>query len=191
MKIAVVEPIFEAVLPPVPTGLYGGQVIATGLTEIALRESIGIEEHLKFIERLLGEHKVAAHLCRAVQRIRDRLADPRLYLAVVGEFNAGKSTFINALIREDLLRAEVIQGTTAAATLLGYGPALNVQVTLASGSVGTSPHPPPATMQWSASSAVRDMFGSPFCINCTVFESVIPWVDPITGNTINDEDSEF
>jgi len=66
-----------------------------------------------------------------------------------------------------------------------------VQVTLANGSVGTTPHPDPATMQWSVSSDVRDMFGSPFCINCTVFESVIPWVDPITGNTINDEDPEF
>ena len=66
-----------------------------------------------------------------------------------------------------------------------------VRITLSNGSVGTSPHPDPATMEWFASSDVRDTFGAPFCINCTVFESVIPWVDPITGNTINDEDGEF
>jgi hypothetical protein len=66
-----------------------------------------------------------------------------------------------------------------------------VKITLANGSVGTSPHPVPATMFWFASSAVRDIFNAPFCINCTVFESVFPWVDPITGDTINDEDSEF
>ncbi|PWU19328.1 MAG: hypothetical protein C5B48_13705 [Candidatus Rokuibacteriota bacterium] len=66
-----------------------------------------------------------------------------------------------------------------------------VQVTLGNGSVQTSPHPGGATMLWAASSAVRDTFGAPFCVNCTVFESVFPWVDPNTQQTINDEDPEF
>jgi len=33
-----------------------------------------------------------------MQRLRERIDDRQLYVAVVGEFNAGKSTFINALL---------------------------------------------------------------------------------------------
>lgn len=66
-----------------------------------------------------------------------------------------------------------------------------VQITIGDGSVLTSPHADPGTMKWSASSEVRDLFGSPFCVNCRVFESVVPWVDPLSQNTIDDEDREF
>jgi hypothetical protein len=66
-----------------------------------------------------------------------------------------------------------------------------VQITIGNGSVATSPHADPGTLKWSASSEARDLFGSPFCVNCTVFESIVPWVDPLSQNTIDDEDSEF
>jgi len=46
-------------------------------------------------------------------------------------------------------------------------------------------------MRWSASSEVRDTANTPFCINCTVLESIVPWIDPVGGGTINDEDREF
>jgi GTPase SAR1 family protein len=42
-----------------------------------------------------------------MKRIRKRCADPNLYLAVIGEFSSGKSTFINALLRDDKIDREV------------------------------------------------------------------------------------
>ena len=66
-----------------------------------------------------------------------------------------------------------------------------VRVTLATGTVAAGPFNEVGTMKWSVTSAVRDTMNSPFCINCTVFESVFPWVDPNGGGTVDDEDREF
>ena len=46
--------------------------------------------------------------------------DSVFLLVVVGEFNAGKSAFVNALLRGDVLR-EGVTPTTAAVTLVAYG----------------------------------------------------------------------
>jgi GTPase SAR1 family protein/gas vesicle protein len=62
------------------------------------------------------------------QTIDRRQRESRLFLGVVGEFSSGKSTLINALTRETLLRTDVLQGTTAAATLLYFGESLAVNV---------------------------------------------------------------
>ena len=37
------------------------------------------------------------------ERLRQRLEDKSFRIAVVGEFSSGKSTFINALVQQDLL----------------------------------------------------------------------------------------
>ncbi|WP_322768269.1 dynamin family protein [Frankia sp. Cr1] len=58
-------------------------------------------------------------------RLRRRLADHNLYIAVLGEFNSGKSTFINTVLRHRLLpTASVV--TTGTATELRYGPSVDV-----------------------------------------------------------------
>ncbi len=44
-----------------------------------------------------------ARLRDQAARLRRRLRDRNLYIAVLGEFNSGKSTFINTLIRHRLL----------------------------------------------------------------------------------------
>lgn len=64
---------------------------------------------------LLGEKKQA--LLDKCINLSNRVADPRFYLAVVGEFSSGKSTFINALLRKRLLK-EAVKPTTAAATFI-------------------------------------------------------------------------
>ncbi|MDP8924057.1 MAG: dynamin family protein, partial [Chloroflexota bacterium] len=46
--------------------------------------------------------------------------DSVFLLVVVGEFNAGKSAFVNALLRDDVLR-EGVTPTTAAVTLVSHG----------------------------------------------------------------------
>ena len=50
-----------------------------------------------------------------VSRIRERLSDNEFRIAVVGEFSSGKSTFINALLGQDLLQHATIE-TTASIT---------------------------------------------------------------------------
>jgi predicted GTPase len=92
---------------------------------------------LAFAERLIStfEPSVAsrARLEQQVQRARQRLTDPRYYLAVVGQFSAGKSTFINALLAAELFASHTL-ATTAAAVRVSYGDRLAVQVTFTDGS---------------------------------------------------------
>jgi GTPase SAR1 family protein len=57
-----------------------------------------------------------------IATIRHRSADERLYLGVVGEFSSGKSTFINALLREQFLDSRATEGTTVLPTFIEYRP---------------------------------------------------------------------
>jgi Dynamin family len=57
----------------------------------------------------------------AVAAVERRLADPSHYLAVIGEFSSGKSTFLNALLGEDLLPTGN-DVTTSAALRIRSGP---------------------------------------------------------------------
>ena len=59
-------------------------------------------------------------LNKKISLIRKKKNDPKLYLAVVGEFNSGKSTFINALLGFRLLK-EAVKPTTSCATYLQCG----------------------------------------------------------------------
>jgi len=70
---------------------------------------------------------------RTLAREADRIAlerDRPLRLAVMGEFNAGKSTFINAWIGEEVAPMGVTP-TTATLNLLSYGPEKKVRLHLA------------------------------------------------------------
>lgn len=95
-------------------------------------EAANLDDHMQYTRALLDKHawskEARGHVVAALDRIGQKLADPALYLGVVGEFSAGKSTFINALIRDDLLKTDVLQATTAAATILTYGETLDVEV---------------------------------------------------------------
>jgi len=55
-----------------------------------------------------------------LQELRDRLAQGRLHLAVLGQFKRGKSTFLNALLGEPLLPTSVVP-LTAIPTLIEGG----------------------------------------------------------------------
>jgi ribosome biogenesis GTPase A len=103
-----------------------------------LRETVAIDAHLRYLEQLTENADWTAasraQVVAAMQRIRDRERDPRLFLGVVGEFSSGKSTLINALIGDELLRTDVVQATTSAATVLSYGSELAVEVVYRNGS---------------------------------------------------------
>ncbi|MDD3588470.1 MAG: dynamin family protein [Thermoguttaceae bacterium] len=64
----------------------------------------------------------------ALDDIQRRMEEKRLYLGVIGEFSSGKSTFINALLEDELLTTSVLQATTASITKPEYGKELDVEI---------------------------------------------------------------
>jgi GTPase SAR1 family protein len=57
------------------------------------------------IGRLDGDFRIfSQHL----EELRERLAQGRLHLAVLGQFKRGKSTFLNAILGEEVLPASVV-----------------------------------------------------------------------------------
>ncbi len=81
---------------------------------------VDIIDTVRCIVEQEGSIKDRASLLQQLDSIRNRSLDGLLRVAVIGEFNAGKSTFINSLLRYRLLR-EGIFPTTAAATYLRRG----------------------------------------------------------------------
>ena len=94
---------------------------STALDERALREAADCTATLSLAKSVLTNHalsKATVHEFESsIQKIESRAADKQLYLAVVGEFSVGKSSFINALLRDNFLMSDVLQGTTTAPTV--------------------------------------------------------------------------
>lgn len=85
-----------------------------------------MDGHLSFLEQCfrgddLPSEARASGAARA-EAIRAHAGRSELHVAVVGEFSSGKSTLINALIRDPLLPADVLPGTTATAVVIRPGP---------------------------------------------------------------------
>lgn len=95
---------------------------------------------LQFLLELAADGRVDDETRHRATRLHSDLVEVstahRLRLAVVGEFSAGKSTFINALLGADLLASD-IEPTTATATRLTWGPAFQVEVRLPDGATST------------------------------------------------------
>jgi len=82
---------------------------------------------------------LAAELADRAARVQQKLDDPSLHIVVVGEFNSGKSTFINTLLRDRLLpTAPVI--TTGCAVDIRHGEDLTVSFRPRSGLPVIHPH---------------------------------------------------
>lgn len=92
-----------------------------------------VDEHLEFAEALLIKYGSQAaedsypetgvdwtDLRKQLESIRKKQDDKKLNLSVIGEFSTGKSTFINALLRKELLASSALQGTTVASAVIDY-----------------------------------------------------------------------
>ena len=93
-----------------------------------------IDETIAFTETLLQKYKNELSTLAYLQynsklkRIKDKNSDTKLYMSVIGEFSTGKSTFINALLREHLLESHVLQGTTTVNSVIEYGDQINMHI---------------------------------------------------------------
>ena len=100
---------------------------------------LDVPENLQWFESLQSRYKWSHQqwgpISSAISRLKKRSEDHRLYLGIVGEFSSGKSTLINAFLREDLLKTDILPATTCATTVLEYGPKVDALLNLQDGSV--------------------------------------------------------
>lgn len=92
---------------------------------------LNIDSTLEYIESVKNaflssnDSREIASRIRSIQRKRK---DSKLYLAVIGEFSSGKSTFINALIGTRLLKDAVMPTTACATYIEGHARYLSIDV---------------------------------------------------------------
>jgi|GEM_PF-1882081 len=99
-------------------------------TEISFDEIIdNLILNLKPIE---NEPAISRQI-QVLSQIRQRLFSGEIHIAVVGQFNRGKSTFINKLIKKDLLPASVLP-LTAIPTEIRYGEETKAVISFSDGS---------------------------------------------------------
>ena len=81
-----------------------------------LRELTELDGHIEFAGELLRRYGwdelSQPELLRQYRLICEKQQDPKLNISVIGEFSVGKSSFINALLRSELLQSGALQGTT-------------------------------------------------------------------------------
>lgn len=113
-----------------------------------------VDEHLAFVEKIAGKYrytKVSAGnsrpyagkqpmdwdaISRQIDLIREKKSDRKLNISVIGEFSTGKSTFINALLRRELLASSALQGTTVASTVIDYSEGYEMELEYLDGGPG-------------------------------------------------------
>ena len=102
-----------------------------------LKEVAEISEHIVFSEQMLEKYdwsdETEENFKRLIDNIKRKNADDKFNLSIVGEFSTGKSSFINALLKTPLMAAQMLQGTTVAATSIEYSDEYKVKTILNSG----------------------------------------------------------
>jgi GTPase Era involved in 16S rRNA processing/gas vesicle protein len=89
-----------------------------------------VQGKLQFVTEIINRYSfpasVRTKLLNQLSLIQHKRSNPSLNLAIIGEFSSGKSTFINALLRDDLLKTSALVAT-AIATRLKHGDLLQVE----------------------------------------------------------------
>ena len=79
-------------------------------------ECLGIVKDLSILNLSLQNHPFD----EAIDELEDKIFSNQYKIAVVGDFSSGKSTFINAIIGDDLLYSSNIEAT-GVITTIQYG----------------------------------------------------------------------
>lgn len=91
-----------------------------------------VNDHLAYVEQVMKSYalnvEVQKKLANRIKSIRHRFSDKNLYMAVVGGASTGKSTFINALLKQQLLESRALTMTTTASAVIQHGKQLAVEV---------------------------------------------------------------
>jgi GTP-binding protein EngB required for normal cell division len=90
-----------------------------------LQYSQAKEDLSSIIERLTGS--VRDDAVRSLETVKAKIEEEAFNLVILGQFKRGKSTFINALLGEDLLPTAIVP-LTSVVTILRYGPELKIEV---------------------------------------------------------------
>ncbi|MGW9214610.1 dynamin family protein [Embleya sp. NPDC055664] len=108
-------------------GIAGDRARRREVVEALTETSDHLDFALAMVRRIVGDQERLGELTARIREIETRLRDDRYYLAVIGEFSAGKSTFVNALLADDLLPTSALP-TTGAATRITHGEEFSVEV---------------------------------------------------------------
>ncbi len=143
----------------------------------------GCGDHLAFVRSVLDrtplDGTVRDEIHRAIEDVRRRRDDPKLYLATIGEFSSGKSTLLNALLREELLKVSALPATAAAVELY-WSPQLQLEVTFESprsGVLRTRPGAQQISVSWLP--GVKDLAVHQFLHLVTADETVAAGVTAV------------
>ncbi len=83
---------------------------------------IDFNSYIKLAKEIIGSYEwkpdEEKNLRKRLNIIEDKHNDKKLNLSIIGEFSVGKSTFINALLRQKLLSSATLQGTTTVSTVI-------------------------------------------------------------------------
>ncbi len=89
-------------------------------------KNFDVGQYIDFAQHLIDKYRDKLHGAALFDKqlavIQEKQNDAKLNISVIGEFSTGKSTFINALLRCNLLEECSLQGTTQAVTVLEYAP---------------------------------------------------------------------
>lgn len=97
---------------------------------------MNIESHLNYISSVNSTYLSGgdnAEVASRIHSIQEKRNDQKLYLAIIGEFSSGKSTFINALLGFRLLKEAVMPSTACATYIECHAQKLSVNVTFFNG----------------------------------------------------------
>lgn len=96
-----------------------------------------VYEHISQLDNLLHEGSSSGELKQLqseVSKLRQNFETKQFRVAVVGEFNRGKTTFVNALLGKEILPADYLP-TTAAINRITYGDEPNAYVVMKNGQI--------------------------------------------------------
>ena len=122
-------------------------------------------EYIESVKNTFLSSTDSREISARIMSIKKKRKDSKLYLAVIGEFSSGKSTFINALLGFRLLKDAVMPTTACATYIESHARFLAIEIVFNDGS----------KFQCSESNfdAIREYILAKYSINCIDIHQVI------------------